>query len=216
MSAKRARASAARKVSRRGSRRGFMRGFRGGVSGNGFTGGSHGCPFSVRRHRPPPAPQRYTPERREAARTSRRCAPLSRAPKCSAAPNVAAPHFPKHQHSTAHSPSAKTLHTSPRRYTAHQDAALPTKMPRCSERCNATRLRTSQRCAFPKWQKLADVRCSVTKTYARWPHSCQNSWLLFPICHRALLRTANIGEFLPDRSLCELRRTRYATVLTAG
>lgn len=114
------------------------------------------------------------------------------------------------------SPSAKTLHTSPRRYTAHQDAVRPTKMPRCSKCRNATRLRTSQRCASPKCQKLADVRCSVTKTCARWPHSCQNSRLLFPICHRALLRTANIGEFLPNRSPHGLRRTRYATVLTAG
>lgn len=101
-----------------------MRGFRGGVSGKGFTGGGHGCPLFCAAASPPPAPQRYTPECREAARTSRRCAPLSRVPKCLAALNAAASHFPKHQRSTAHSPSTKALHTSPRRCAAHQDAAL--------------------------------------------------------------------------------------------
>ena len=141
MSAKRARASAARKVSRRGSRRGFMRGFRGGVSGNGFTGGSHGCPFSVRRHRPPqlrsatPPSAEKPPERRDAAR-----------------PSLEHQHAAQPQTSQRRtSPSTNTaLHIpqAPRRCTPHQDATLPTKTLRCPPRCrvapSAAMLRASE------------------------------------------------------------------------
>lgn len=151
-----------------------MRGFRGGVSGNGFTGGSYGCPLFLCSGIAPPAPQHYTPERREAARTSRRCAPLSRAPKCSAAPNVAAPHFPKHQHSTAHSPSAKTLHTSPRRCAAHQDAALLQAL-QCYAPSNIAALRILQmakarRCSLFGYENVRTIAAFMPKFPAFIPN----------------------------------------------
>lgn len=164
-----------------------MRGFRGGVSGKGFTGGGHGCPFSVRRHRPPPAPQRYTPERREAARTSRRRAPLSRAPKCSAAPNVAAPHFPKHQHSTALSQASrrytphqdvvhptKTLHCPPKHCAAHQDAAL-LQVPQCYAPPNIAALRIPQmakarRCSLFGYENVRTIAAFMPKFPAFIPN----------------------------------------------
>ena len=141
MSAKRARASAARKVSRRGSRRGFVREFRIGVSGKGFTQGRlrlppflcGGIAPQLRSATPPSAEK--PPERRDAARPS-----LEHQ-------NAAQPQTSQRRTS----PSTNTaLHIpqAPRRCTPHQDATLPTKTLRCPPRCrvapSAAMLRASE------------------------------------------------------------------------
>ena len=138
MSAKRARASAARKVSRRGSRRGFMRGFRGGVSHRGQL---RLPPFSVQRHRAPSSAALHPRAPRSRPNVATLRAPLSstkmqRSPKrrSAALPQAPTQHctFPKCQDAVH---PTKTLHTPPRRCTPHQDVTLPTKTLRCPPRC---------------------------------------------------------------------------------
>ncbi len=180
MSAKRARASAARKVSRRGSRRGFMRGFRGGVSGNGFTGGSHGCPFSVRRHRPPSSAALHPRAPRSRPNVATLRAPLSstkmqRSPKrrSAALPQAPTQHctFPKRQ-DAAH--LTKTLHCPPRRCAAHQDAALLRAL-QCYAPPNIAALRIPQmakarRCSLFGYENIRTMAAFMPKFLAFIPN----------------------------------------------
>lgn len=123
MSAKRARASAAREVSRGASRRGFVRGFRGGVSHRGQLRLPLFCAAASRpqlRSATPPSAEK-PPECRDAARPS-----LEHQ-------NAAQPQTSQRRTS----PSTNTaLHIpqAPRRCTPHQDVTLPTKTLCCPPR----------------------------------------------------------------------------------
>lgn len=157
-----------------------MRGFRGGVSHRGQL---RLPPFSVQRHRAPSSAALHPRAPRSRPNVATLRAPLSstkmqRSPKrrSAALPQAPTQHCtsPKHQHSTAHSPSAKTLHTSPRRCAAHQDAALLQAL-QCYAPPNIAALRILQmtkarRCSLFGYENVRTIAAFMPKFPAFIPN----------------------------------------------